>query len=163
MAGNSAERGAEGHRHSRDRRGFLAGSVAAVATAAAATVAARWSPAAGAEASSARVLVDWHSHFVSNAEMKFFASRQQAPRLLTGPDGVTRLENVDTASAAAGRPAEFSASDIPARIRHLDKNGIQRQLLTARPYDGVIDEDIARTRIGACTALDIDVAAGKFA
>jgi predicted TIM-barrel fold metal-dependent hydrolase len=131
MAGNSAERGAEGHRHSMDRRGFLAGSVAAVATAAAATVAARWSPAAGAEASSARVLVDWHSHFVSNAEMKFFASRHEAPRLLTGPDGVTRLDNVDTASAAAaGHPSEFSASDIPARIRHLDKNGIQRQLLT---------------------------------
>ena len=132
MTGNDTERGAEGCRHSMDRRGFLAGSVAAVATAAAAaTVAARWSIAGGAEVSSPRVLVDWHSHFVSNAEMKFFASRQQAPRLLTGPDGVTRLDNVDTASAAAaGHPSEFSASDIPARIRHLDKNGIQRQLLT---------------------------------
>ena len=117
-------------RHSVDRREFLAGSVAAVATAAA-TVAARWSTAAGAEATSPRVFVDWHSHFVSNAEMKFFASRNEAPRLLTGSDGVTRLDNVDTASAAAaGHPSEFSASDIPARIRHLDKNGIQRQLLT---------------------------------
>jgi predicted TIM-barrel fold metal-dependent hydrolase len=132
MTGNSAERGAEGRRQPMDRREFLAGSVAAVATAAAATtVTARWSAAAGVEASSPRVLVDWHSHFVSNAEMKLFASRHEAPRLLTGPDGVTRLDNVDTASAAAaGHPSEFSASDIPARIRHLDKNGIQRQLLT---------------------------------
>jgi uncharacterized protein len=130
MTGNNMERGAESRAHSMDRRGFLAGSVAAVATAAAATLAARWSTA-GAEVSSPRVLVDWHSHFVSNAEMKFFASRHEAPRLLTGADGVTRLDNVDTASAAAaGHPSEFSASDIPARIRHLDKNGIQRQLLT---------------------------------
>src|SRR6202044_949603 len=65
-------------RPSMDRREFLAGSAAAVA---AATVATRWSTAAAAEASSPRVLVDWHSHFVSNAEMKFFASRQEAPRL----------------------------------------------------------------------------------
>jgi len=77
-----------------------------------------------------RVLVDWHSHFVSNAEIKFFAARRQAPRLVTAPDGLTRLENVDTASAAAGIPSEFSPSDIPARLRHLDQNGIGRQLLT---------------------------------
>jgi predicted TIM-barrel fold metal-dependent hydrolase len=40
------------------------------------------------------------------------------------------LQNVDTASAAAGQPSEFSASDIPARLRHLDRNAIERQLLT---------------------------------
>lgn len=129
MIDNDIDRGKDASRRYIGRRTFLAGSFAA----AAATATARWSTVVSAEdktVSAARVLVDWHSHFVSNAEMKFFASRGEAPRLLTGPDGVTRLENVDTASAAAGRPAEFSASDIPARIRHLDKNGIQRQLLT---------------------------------
>jgi predicted TIM-barrel fold metal-dependent hydrolase len=95
----------------------------------------RWSRSAGdgsvaQPALKARVLVDWHSHFVSNAEIQFFAARRVAPRLVTGPGGATKLENVDTASAAAGQPTDFSASDISARIRHLDQNGIRRQLLT---------------------------------
>jgi len=76
-----------------------------------------------------RVLVDWHSHFVSNAEIKFFAARPKAPRLVIEGDGIARLQNVDTASFAGGI-SDFSASDIATRIRHLDKNGIQRQLLT---------------------------------
>jgi predicted TIM-barrel fold metal-dependent hydrolase len=127
MGGTNTDRGREPWRKSMDRRTFLAGAVGGAAV----TAVGGWSPVAGAAVSSARVLVDWHSHFVSNAEMQFFASRREAPRLLTGSDGVTRLDNVDTASAAAaGHPSEFSASDIPARIRHLDKNGIQRQLLT---------------------------------
>jgi predicted TIM-barrel fold metal-dependent hydrolase len=114
-----------------DRRSFIAHALAAGALLAAP----RWSRSAGdgtvaQPALKARVLVDWHSHFVSNAEIQFFAARRAAPRLVTGPGGVTKLENVDTASAAAGQPGDFSASDIPARIRHLDQNGIQRQLLT---------------------------------
>jgi predicted TIM-barrel fold metal-dependent hydrolase len=89
-----------------------------------------FTPASQPVTGAPRVLVDWHSHFVSNAEIKFFAARRQAPRLVTGPDGLWRLENVDTASAAAGTPSEFSPSDISARLRHLDQNGIERQLLT---------------------------------
>lgn len=77
-----------------------------------------------------KVLVDWHSHYASTAEVRFFTARGQAPRILTSPDGISRLQNVDTASFAAGSPAVFSPSDIPARIRHLDQNGIQHQLLT---------------------------------
>ncbi len=113
-----------------DRRTFLAQSISAAAL----WSLPRASRAAPTDAPIAlapgrRVLVDWHSHFVSNAEIKFFAARQQAPRLLFAAGGAPRLENVDTASAQGGT-SEFSASDIPARIRHLDKNGIQRQLLT---------------------------------
>jgi predicted TIM-barrel fold metal-dependent hydrolase len=126
-----------GRANSVDRRTFLTHGLAAGAL-----LALPRRPAAAGEGPSAelspgaspapqtRVLVDWHSHFVSNAEIKFFAARREAPRLLTGSDGVTRLQNVDTVSAAAGNPGDFSASDIPARIRHLDHNGIQRQLLT---------------------------------
>jgi predicted TIM-barrel fold metal-dependent hydrolase len=116
------------------RRAFMTQALAAGAVLAAP----RWSKAEATNdavthvslpAPPARVLVDWHSHFVSNAEIKFFAARRSAPRLLTGSDGATRLENVDTASAAA-QTSDFSASDIAARIRHLDQNGVQRQLLT---------------------------------
>jgi len=83
-----------------------------------------------AGASGPRVLVDWHSHYASSAEVHFFAARGQAPRITIGTDGIARLQNVDTASFAAGSPAVFTASDIPARLRHLDRNGIPRQLLT---------------------------------
>jgi predicted TIM-barrel fold metal-dependent hydrolase len=76
-----------------------------------------------------RALVDWHSHFVSRAEVRYFATRTQPPRLIKGDDGVTRLDNVTTVSFAGGL-SELSPSDIPARIAHLDANGIQRQLLT---------------------------------
>jgi predicted TIM-barrel fold metal-dependent hydrolase len=86
--------------------------------------------AAAADPRTPRVLVDWHSHYASTAEVRFFTARGRAPRIVTSPEGITRLQNVDTASFAAGSPAVFSASDIPARIRHLDQNGIQHQLLT---------------------------------
>lgn len=77
-----------------------------------------------------RVLADWHSHYVSDAELRFLAGRSHAPNLVAGADGVLRLQNVDTASAVAGGPSEFTRSDIAARLRQLDQNGIQRQLLT---------------------------------
>jgi len=77
-----------------------------------------------------RVLVDWHSHYASNAEVRFFTARGQAPRITVSADGIARLQNVDTASFAAGSPVVFSPSDVSARIRHLDQNGIERQLLT---------------------------------
>jgi uncharacterized protein len=76
-----------------------------------------------------RALVDWHSHFVSQAEIRYFSSRTQPPRLIKGDDGVARLDNVTTVSFAGGL-SELSPSDIPARIAHLEANGIERQLLT---------------------------------
>ena len=58
-----------------------------------------------------RVLVDWHSHYVSDAELRFLAKRHRAPRLVAGTDGVLRLQNANSASAEAGAPSEFSRSD----------------------------------------------------
>ncbi len=110
------------------RRQFMVGS----SLAATAVLSRTWAAPPGAPRAAAepRVLVDWHSHYASATEVRFFAARGQAPRITTGPDGIAKLQNVDTASFAAGSPAVFTASDIPARIRHLEQNGIQRQLLT---------------------------------
>lgn len=94
--------------------------------AAAATLLPRVAPAVAPP----RVLVDWHSHYVSEAEIRFLATRERAPRLLKAEDGTTLLDNVDTASAAAGTPGAFSRSDLAARLQQLDDNGIERQLLT---------------------------------
>lgn len=77
-----------------------------------------------------RALVDWHSHYVSRAELTYLAGRKVAPRVLTAADGTTRLENVTTVSAAAGEPSDIAQSDIAARLANLDANRVQRQLLT---------------------------------
>jgi predicted TIM-barrel fold metal-dependent hydrolase len=86
--------------------------------------------ALGDSSAAPRALVDWHSHYVSRAELNYLASRRIAPRVLTAADGSTRLENVTTVSAAAGEPSDIAQSDIAARLANLDANGVQRQLLT---------------------------------
>lgn len=110
------------------RRHFIGGALATAALlpGAVKTFAARSNTGTAAP----RAYVDWHSHYVSRAELKFLAARSTAPRLMSAADGSTRLENVTTVSAAAGEPSEFSVSDIGARLRNLDRNGVQRQLLT---------------------------------
>src|SRR5262245_56346634 len=97
------------------RRHFIAGAVAA-AVASAIRPSRIWAGAAAAP----RALVDWHSHYVSNAELKFLSARKQAPRVIVDAQGATRLENVTTVSAAAGAPSEFSRSDIATRLANLD-------------------------------------------
>lgn len=82
------------------------------------------------QAAAPRVLVDWHSHFVTRAEVAFLRARQIAPRILTDGNGKLVLENVDTVSFAAGKPSPFEPSDIATRLRQLDENGIARQLIT---------------------------------
>lgn len=87
--------------------------------------------APGAPAPAApKVLVDWHSHYVSDAEVRYLESRRAAPKVSRDAQGVTWLQNADTPSAAAGAPARFSRSDLDVRLRELDANGIERQLLT---------------------------------
>jgi predicted TIM-barrel fold metal-dependent hydrolase len=82
-----------------------------------------------AQVPAGRVLMDWHSHFVSNAEMQYLARRKRAPRLVRGSGGIVRLQNVDTTSAEAGAPGDFSPSDVETRLQQLNQSGIQRQLL----------------------------------
>jgi uncharacterized protein len=87
-------------------------------------------PPTGHPATEPRVLVDWHSHFVSETEVRALSARHTVPRIITAADGSTRVENPTTVSTPAGRPSDYSPSDIEARIRHLDEHGIARQLLS---------------------------------
>jgi predicted TIM-barrel fold metal-dependent hydrolase len=113
------------------RRDFiLTAGVAAAALSASGFLRAAGSDTSQATGSTPRVLVDWHSHFVTEAEISFFKKRKLAPRLVTGDAGKTLLENVTTVSFAAGQPSEFAVSDVAARLAHLDQHGIARQLLT---------------------------------
>ena len=77
-----------------------------------------------------QILMDWHSHYVSDVELRYLAKRSKSPRVLTAADGSTQLQNADTATAEGGPPGAFSRSDIATRLRQLDNNGIARQLLT---------------------------------
>ena len=57
------------------------------------------------------------------------------------------LENLTTVSAAGGRPSVTSASDIETRVKHLDENRVQRQLLSytvALGYDATLPIDELR-------------------
>ena len=114
-------------------RGLGAGAGALALTGGAGGVLAQSLTGQGAAKTAAgkpRVLVDWHSHYVSRAELRILGARQLAPRILTSASGSTVLENLTTVSASAGAPSAFELSDLDARIRHLDQYGIERQLLT---------------------------------
>jgi uncharacterized protein len=88
-----------------------------------------------------QVAVDWHSHVITPGEIAHLAGRPNAPRILTDDQGRSVLENVTTVSAAAGKPSLTSASDIETRVKHLDANSVQRQLLSytvALGYDATL-------------------------
>lgn len=90
------------------------------------------------------ILVDWHSHYTSNAEIQFLRSRKSAPRVFE-KDGKNYLENLGTVSGAGSNtPGEIIVSDVPARLANLDANNIKRQLLAhtvPRGFDATIPVD----------------------
>lgn len=77
-----------------------------------------------------RVLVDWHSHYLSDAELNFLAARNTAPRLLRAADGTAQIDNVATASGAGLAFNGVARSNVETRLQQLDAHRIQRQLLS---------------------------------
>jgi len=105
------------------------------------------------------ILVDWHSHFITQGEIDFLAGRSRPPRIIRDAEGGTLLENVTTRSALARAPSVLSVSDLETRVAHLDAAGIERQLLTytvATGYDATIPVPELRTFF---RALNDDLAA----
>lgn len=87
------------------------------------------------------ILVDWHSHVITEGEIRYLAGRSEAPRVLRGAGGEFLMQNVTTVSAVARDPSATSPSDIDVRVQHLDANGVGRQLLTytvAQGYDATL-------------------------
>src|SRR5690606_26392994 len=62
--------------------------------------------------------------------LNFLAARQTAPRLVRSADGTAQIDNVATASGAGLAFAGVARSSIETRLKQLDDNGIQRQLLS---------------------------------
>jgi predicted TIM-barrel fold metal-dependent hydrolase len=104
------------------------------------------------------IAVDWHSHVVTPGELRYLAGRTAAPRVVVDSQGRTLLENATTVSAVGGKATVTSPSDIETRIRHLDANGVQRQLLSytvafgydatlpveeLRPFYRILNDDLA--------------------
>lgn len=103
---------------------LLGGALASAATAAGAVAGAH--PAAPETG----VLVDWHSHVFTHAEVRALSARKQPPLIRFDSQGTPWLQNVTTVSAAAGKPHVYSPSNVQARLRNLDAHGVKRQLLT---------------------------------
>jgi len=92
-------------------------------------------------------LIDWHSHVVTVGELELLGQRKVKPRVAPGADGKLVFQNVTTVSAVGGKPGPALVSDLATRIQHLDRNGIQRQLLTytvANGYEATIPVDELR-------------------
>lgn len=108
------------------RRHFLK----AAGGSAAALWAAAQAPALFAQSTpSRRVLVDWHSHYMSDAELNFLAQRTAAPRLIRSADGTASIDNVATASGEGLGFQGVARSNIEARLRQMDAAGIGQQVL----------------------------------
>ena len=80
--------------------------------------------------------VDWHSHIVTPGEIAYLAGRTSAPRVITGAEGKTLIENLTTVSFASRGPSPIAVSDLATRVKHLDANRVERQLLTYTVANG---------------------------
>jgi predicted TIM-barrel fold metal-dependent hydrolase len=122
------------------RRSFLRSAAAAGAAAVTLPALVRGEQTAAAKSSPAlpplTIPVDWHSHIVTAGEIAFLAGRSVAPRVRTGADGKTLIENVTTVSAASRGSSPISPSDLVTRLQHLDANRVERQLLTYTVANG---------------------------
>lgn len=91
-------------------------------------------------------ITDWHTHVITPAELRILGQRDRAPRIVTHADGRRFIERATDATGPATRPFPLwdTATDIDARLRHLDENGIERQILSyAVPlgYDAALSAD----------------------
>ncbi len=110
------------------RRQFIAAS--AVAASAALLRSPRLPAAEQPGAGQPKIVTDWHSHYLSQAELDFLAKRTTQPRLVRDADGSWRIDSQPTASSDGGGFKAVTRSDIDVRLKQLDQNGVQRQLLT---------------------------------
>ena len=78
------------------------------------------------------MLVDWHNHWISPTELRLLQARTTAPRIVADAEGKLRFERVTDATGAAGQayPVWPAATDLAARVRHLDEVGVQKQVIS---------------------------------
>ncbi len=107
--------------------------------------------------------IDWHNHWFSPQSVAILKARTTGPHLGTDTDG--RLVFVSGGSASTGkvpaRPLPLAAefTDVDARLAHLDRAGVQRQVISWPTTLGV---DAALTAAEAkplWTAFNEDLAA----
>ncbi len=73
-------------------------------------------------------IIDWHTHWISPGEIKYLSARTKAPFITRDDQGQQVLQRVTDATSDAGKPFPIwpQATDIEARLRHLDAVGVQR-------------------------------------
>jgi predicted TIM-barrel fold metal-dependent hydrolase len=82
-------------------------------------------------------IIDWHSHWISRAELDLLSERKALPRVTWNEAGQPLLEAPE-AGIGPSKSAPFALSgkmtDIEERLRHLDEVGIARQVISALAF-----------------------------
>jgi predicted TIM-barrel fold metal-dependent hydrolase len=92
-------------------------------------------------------IVDWHTHWIGPRVTAQLVEREVGPRLIINERG----ERFQVAKGATGprpgaKPQDSVWYDVGVRLAHLDKVGVDRQVVgfTGSAYDGVLSPDEAR-------------------
>ena len=75
-------------------------------------------------------IIDWHSHWIPERVYDLLANRPITPRVVLNSKGERVLLAQPWATAETGRAAIPEWHDIDLRLRHLDKAGVDQQLLS---------------------------------
>ncbi|AHF94776.1 hypothetical protein OPIT5_26540 [Opitutaceae bacterium TAV5] len=91
-------------------------------------------------------ITDWHTHVITPTEIRILSQRTKTPRIITDADGGRVIARATDATGPATHPFPLwdTATDVEARLRHLDENGVERQILSyAVPlgYDAALTAD----------------------
>jgi predicted TIM-barrel fold metal-dependent hydrolase len=82
-------------------------------------------------------IIDWHSHWISRAELELLGQRKDLPRVTWNEDGRPLLEAPE-AGIGPSKSVPFVLStkitDVDERLKHLDEVGIARQVLSALSF-----------------------------
>jgi predicted TIM-barrel fold metal-dependent hydrolase len=92
-------------------------------------------------------IIDWHSHWIPTRVFDLLSKRKTNPRIVTNSRGETILLAQPWAAPEKARPLTAEWHDIELRLRHLDRAGVDRQLLswpTTNQVDAFLPAEDAR-------------------
>ncbi len=82
-------------------------------------------------------IVDWHSHYIPERVYELLAARSAAPRAFKNSQGAWTLLPTPWATERNARVQHTQWYDIDLRLKHLDRAGVEKQLLSWPTTTGV--------------------------
>lgn len=118
----------------------LVGSVTALAAAHGLAVAGAADTPSLSEGVAPKGVIDWHNHWLSPRSVEILQKRKSAPLIKTNSDGSLAFVSDLTGPGGLTLAPEFT--DVEARLRHLNRVGVARQVIswpTTLGADAVLD------------------------